>query len=96
MCREHIEADLRDTSTSDAERQHMLDILKREQRQRDAPDDSGTGEDDDGGGGAEEGSCELSEATLTKLLLRVRLKGGAAQTLARATGPRAPSSAEQS
>jgi hypothetical protein len=50
----------------------MLDILQREQRQREAPGHSSSSEDDGEGDGAEESCCELSEATLTKLLLRVR------------------------
>jgi hypothetical protein len=49
----------------------MLNILQRVQRQHDALGHSSSSEDEEGDG-AEESCCELSEATLTKLLLRVR------------------------
>ncbi len=53
----------------------MLGILQRVQQQQDAEAADSASEDDSGGD--EEARCELSEATLAKLLLRVGLSWGA-------------------
>ena len=59
--------ELEDASAPAAERQRMLDILQRVQQQ-----DAQSGSSDDEAEGGEDEPCALSEATLAKLLLRVR------------------------